>query len=101
MVPLRVSERNDPCKDKQCGFGAHCVASPDGHNASCRCPENCRNYGDHPGSRSVCGSDGVDYKDQCELQRAGCESKINVTIKFLGKCGKYTGINNVQKLLGE
>ncbi|XP_065165658.1 agrin-like isoform X4 [Atheta coriaria] len=89
---LYVEERNDPCKDKQCGFGAHCVASPDGHNASCRCPENCRNYGDHPGSRSVCGSDGVNYKDQCELQRAACESKINVTIKFLGKCDPCLGI---------
>lgn len=83
-----VSEQNDPCRERQCGFGAKCVVTPDGRNASCVCPDKCPNYGDHSTSRPVCGSDGVDYKNQCELERAACSSNTNITIKFSGKCGK-------------
>lgn len=82
-------EQNDPCRDKQCTFGARCVVSPDGHNVSCVCPDKCPSYGDHTTSRPVCGTDGVDYKNQCELQRAACTSNTNITVKFLGKCGEY------------
>ncbi|XP_063914885.1 agrin-like isoform X2 [Zophobas morio] len=85
-------EQNDPCRDKQCGFGARCVVSPDGRNASCVCPDKCPSYGDHTTSRPVCGSDGVDYKNQCELQKAACTSNANITVKFLGKCDPCAGV---------
>lgn len=65
------------------------MVSPDGHNVSCVCPDKCPNYGDHTTSRPVCGTDGIDYKNQCELQRAACTSNTNITVKFLGKCGEY------------
>lgn len=83
------AEQEDPCKDKKCQFGARCVPSLDGKSAECRCPESCPSMGDHIGSRPVCGSDGLDYRDTCELRRAACLSNSEITIKYQGKCGKY------------
>ncbi|KAG5885807.1 hypothetical protein JTB14_001416 [Gonioctena quinquepunctata] len=85
-------EQSDPCRETQCGFGSRCVVSSDGRNASCICPEECPSYGDHTASRPVCGSDGMDYGNQCELERAACTSKTNITVKFLGKCDPCTGV---------
>ncbi|KAL3289355.1 hypothetical protein HHI36_022791 [Cryptolaemus montrouzieri] len=85
-------EQNDPCREKFCNFGAKCVVLPDGHNASCICPSTCPNYGDHVTSRPVCGSDGVTYNNQCELQQAACTSNANITVKFPGKCDPCAGV---------
>ncbi|XP_076059065.1 agrin-like isoform X2 [Oratosquilla oratoria] len=43
------------------------------------CPAHARN---HP----VCGSDGTDYKSQCELSRAACVLQRNVEVRFMGMC---------------
>ncbi|XP_030748435.1 agrin-like isoform X2 [Sitophilus oryzae] len=83
---------SDLCRDKNCGFGARCVVSPDGRNVSCVCPEKCHNYGDHVSSHPLCGSDGVDYKNKCELDRAACKSNTNITVKFNGKCDPCSGV---------
>lgn len=81
-------EMPDPCLDKECPFGARCVASMDGRTAQCECPSKCPNYGDHTGSRAVCGSDGKDYRNLCELRRSACQQNMKITVKFQGKCGK-------------
>ncbi|CAG9855043.1 unnamed protein product [Phyllotreta striolata] len=85
-------EQNDPCRDKECNFGSRCVVNSDGRNATCVCPDKCPNYGDHTTSRAVCGSDGENYGNQCELQRAACNSQTNITIKFYGKCDPCAGV---------
>lgn len=81
--------QNDPCKDKHCPYGGRCVPTTDGKNSTCQCPTKCPNYGDHAGSRPVCGSDGQDYDNQCELRRAACHAGVNITVRFSGKCGEY------------
>lgn len=83
------AEQPDPCKDKKCPYGARCVPSLDGKTADCRCPESCPNLGDHVGSRPVCGSDGLDYRDSCDLKRAACLANTEITVKYQGKCGKF------------
>lgn len=82
------AEQENPCKDKKCPFGARCVPTADGKAAECKCPENCPNLGDHVGSRPVCGSDGLDYRDNCELRRAACLASTEISIKYQGKCGE-------------
>lgn len=96
LIVLRVTspcyvfpaEQEDPCKEKRCPFGARCIPSADGKTAECRCPENCPSLGDHVGSRPVCGSDGLDYRDLCELRRTACLANAEIAVKYHGKCGK-------------
>ncbi|KAK6622158.1 hypothetical protein RUM44_001965 [Polyplax serrata] len=80
------TEQEDPCKDRKCPFGARCVPSMDGKTAECKCPESCPSLGDHVGSRPVCGSDGLDYRDSCELKRSACLSSTEIAVKYQGKC---------------
>ncbi|KAK2184807.1 hypothetical protein NP493_252g05062 [Ridgeia piscesae] len=76
----------DPCQGKECSFGAQCVPSLDGQTARCQCPEQCSHYGDSVGSRPVCGTDGRDYRNVCELRRAACHAMKDITVKYQGKC---------------
>ncbi|XP_065165794.1 agrin-like isoform X2 [Atheta coriaria] len=80
-------EVRDPCKERQCEVGAHCVASPDGRNATCRCIEKCLET-----AAPVCGSDGVDYLNECELQVSACRTKHDVVVRYQGKCDPCLGI---------
>lgn len=78
----------DPCADKACLFGSRCVASADGHVATCECPTSCPNYGDSDDSQPVCGSNGVNYRNKCELDREACRQRRNITVRYEGRCGK-------------
>ena len=79
----------DPCKDKECSFGAQCVPSIDGLTARCQCPQRCDSYGDSVGSKPVCGTDGHDYPTQCEMRKAACSEMKDIGVKYFGKCGEY------------
>ena len=79
----------DPCKEKECSYGAQCVPSLDGLTARCQCPQRCNRYGDSVGSTPVCGSNGKDYENQCEMRRAACNEMIDIRVKYFGKCGKF------------
>ena len=79
----------DPCSNKECSFGAHCVPSLDGLTARCQCLQICNRYGDSDGSTPVCGSDGIVYLNECEMRRASCTNMREVFVKYAGQCGKY------------
>ncbi|XP_030843085.1 agrin isoform X4 [Strongylocentrotus purpuratus] len=69
----------DPCDNVTCNFGASCVV--EGAVASCLCPEIClESY------NPVCGSDGVDYNNECDLNAAACSQQKSVTVVFQGLC---------------
>ncbi|XP_044740905.1 agrin-like isoform X2 [Chrysoperla carnea] len=75
-------ELSDPCHGKVCSHGAQCTISSDGQNATCECPESCP----HDISRPVCGTNGHDYRDTCELLKHACETNSNFTVQFEGMC---------------
>ncbi|XP_077545401.1 agrin-like isoform X2 [Haemaphysalis longicornis] len=82
----------DPCKEKSCEWGAECRPTLDGRGADCVCPDKCVSYGDARGSRPVCGSDGRDYPNSCELRRAACNAMRDVEQRFTGPCDPCRGV---------
>ncbi|XP_059489146.1 agrin-like isoform X2 [Neocloeon triangulifer] len=92
VMHLGECDMPDPCAQKQCPPGARCVASADGRSARCECPAKCPAYGDHVGSRPVCGSDGVDYANLCQLRRAACTADADITVRYHGKCDPCAGL---------
>ena len=66
----------------ECGHGEVCVV--DGHRARCLCPPYCldRRF------QYVCGSDGITYKNYCELMRTACMiGDRTLKKKQNGRCG--------------
>lgn len=80
------SDLKDPCVEKKCHFGAQCQPSLDGRTAECICPEKCATYGDSR-SRPVCGTDGKDYLNVCELRRSSCLEMREIEVRYKGHCG--------------
>lgn len=85
---LDVNAAN-PCSTKECPFGAKCVPSVDGLGVECVCPLKCPSYGDSSDSRPVCGSDGVDYDNLCQLNKYACANSKQIHVYYNGSCGKF------------
>lgn len=82
------SDVQDPCEHKECSYGAKCVPSLDGLTARCQCTERCDSFGDTYENKPVCGNDGRNYANICELHRSACREMKDIKIKYYGKCGK-------------
>ncbi|GBM23934.1 hypothetical protein AVEN_86565-1 [Araneus ventricosus] len=92
MAFLFHADLKDPCEEKECHFGAQCQPSLDGRTAECICPEKCATYGDSR-SRPVCGTDGKDYPNVCELRRTSCLEMREIEVRYKGHCGMEAFVN--------
>ncbi|XP_054637122.1 agrin isoform X1 [Dunckerocampus dactyliophorus] len=72
----------DPCTDVTCSYGSTCVQSTDGLSAKCMCPLGCEGKPE----QTVCGSDGKDYRNECELHQYACKNQKNVRLQHQGPC---------------
>ncbi|XP_034447566.1 agrin isoform X10 [Hippoglossus hippoglossus] len=72
----------DPCTDVICSYGSTCVQSTDGLSAKCMCPLGCEGKPEE----TVCGSDGQDYRNECELHQHACKSQKNIRVQYQGPC---------------
>ncbi|XP_034733623.1 agrin isoform X4 [Etheostoma cragini] len=72
----------DPCTDVVCSYGSTCVQSSDGLSAKCMCPLGCEGKRE----QTVCGSDGKDYRNECELHQHACKNQRNIRVQFQGHC---------------
>lgn len=81
------SGSKDPCAEVTCSFGSTCVRSADGQTARCVCPASCSGVAES----IVCGSDGKDYRSECDLNKHACDKQENVFKKFDGACGECPG----------
>ncbi|XP_057175889.1 agrin isoform X5 [Triplophysa rosa] len=72
----------DPCSDVTCSFGSTCIQSSDGMSAKCMCPLSCENVP----KQVVCGSDGLDYQSECELNMKACATQKNIRVHHQGRC---------------
>uniref|UniRef100_A0A0P6FGP9 Agrin n=1 Tax=Daphnia magna TaxID=35525 RepID=A0A0P6FGP9_9CRUS len=87
-----LEDKPDPCADLKCPPGAKCIAAADASSASCQCPTKCSSYGDSVGSRPVCGADGKDYPNTCELHKSSCLANRRIDVKFQGACDPCASI---------
>ncbi|TDH10905.1 hypothetical protein EPR50_G00079800 [Perca flavescens] len=74
--------RKDPCTDVACSYGSTCVQSSDGLSAKCMCPLGCEGKRE----QTVCGSDGKDYRNECELHQHACKNQRNIRVQYQGHC---------------
>ncbi|XP_078110554.1 agrin isoform X1 [Sander vitreus] len=72
----------DPCTDVACSYGSTCVQSSDGLSAKCMCPLSCEGKRE----QTVCGSDGKDYRNECELHQHACKNQRNIRVQYQGHC---------------
>ncbi|XP_061623301.1 agrin isoform X4 [Phyllopteryx taeniolatus] len=72
----------DPCAEVTCSYGSTCVQSTDGLSAKCMCPLGCEGRPE----RTVCGSDGKDYRNECELHQYACKNHKNIRVQHQGQC---------------
>uniref|UniRef100_A0A8C2BKC9 Agrin n=1 Tax=Cyprinus carpio TaxID=7962 RepID=A0A8C2BKC9_CYPCA len=80
--PCGKSTLKDPCSDVTCSFGSTCIQSSDGLSAKCMCPLSCENVP----KNVVCGSDGLDYQSECELNMKACDAQKNIRVHHQGRC---------------
>ncbi|XP_033113619.1 agrin-like [Anneissia japonica] len=80
-------EFGNPCNGKDCEFGSECMLSQDGISAKCVCPQEC----DMSDYNIVCGSDGVTYMNECELNRYGCMQRKHIMVARQGVCNPCKG----------
>lgn len=94
------------CKSKACPNYSKCKIDENGFYAKCYCPYDCdlndlnsmllmfatainRTYIlNIRTDQTVCGTNGKDYRNFCELQREACNENYDIKIAYLGKCGK-------------
>ncbi|KAL4831732.1 hypothetical protein H8958_015365 [Nasalis larvatus] len=91
--------RAGPCEQAECGSGGSgsgedgdceqelCrqrggVWDEDSEDGPCVCDFNCQSVLGSP----VCGSDGVTYSTECELKKARCESRQELSVVAQGAC---------------
>ncbi|TNN32597.1 Agrin [Liparis tanakae] len=74
----------------------HCGSGGSGSGAESCEQDRCRMFGgswdeDAEDDRCVCGSDGRNYSNECQLKKARCEKQEHLLIQSQGHCaGRYT-----------
>ncbi|CAF0717274.1 unnamed protein product [Brachionus calyciflorus] len=88
------------CKNKACPNYATCKIEENGLVPKCVCPTSCQNHTSEFNSdsnprhfsneillnRIICGSDGNDYENFCELKKFSCKMNREIKIAYFGKC---------------
>ncbi|KAG8193223.1 hypothetical protein JTE90_005570 [Oedothorax gibbosus] len=78
----------DPCKTTECHFGSMCTPSPDGRKALCVCSQDCVRHD----KIVVCGTDGRNYLNACEMRKAACREMRDIQVHFEGVCDPCDGV---------
>lgn len=80
ILPKVDPTTSNPCAFGMCANYGKCEVHRG--RPRCVCPSSC------PGpKRPICGSDGVTYASQCDLEKESCTSKKEITPAKIGFCG--------------
>ncbi|XP_058793471.1 agrin-like isoform X2 [Phymastichus coffea] len=89
-IQVLYPQQCNGCENKKCEHYGICESEPSGE-AKCICPSNCEEA-ESTGSSIVCGSDGITYKNECELKKTSCTSQILIVVSYKGDCEMCTSI---------
>lgn len=78
------------CQDLNCTHFSRCQIASNGR-AECQCPE-CPAPAQ---KRPVCGSNGITYESECQLQMKSCESGSKISVWKEGACGEFMNRSQV------
>lgn len=84
---------DNPCQGYTCPVNAWCIPSDDFTTPKCVCHQSCYDVGDYDESFPICGSNGVNYKSLCHLKREACSLKLDIRVKYWGRCNPCDSIN--------
>lgn len=71
------------CSLLSCGPGHDCQVDRHLGVATCVCSGNCE-----PIVRPVCASNGQTFRNVCEMNRQGCQTRKSLTVQYVGSCGE-------------
>lgn len=81
IIYFLLKESNS-CKSLKCSIYQECEVNRYGI-AECKCQTTCAKV-----FRPVCSTDFETFSSECELKRQACLSHRNITIRYMGVCGK-------------
>eukprot|EP00117_Sycon_ciliatum_P050308 scpid92993/ scgid35525/ Follistatin-related protein 5; Follistatin-like protein 5 len=73
------------CTGVRCGKGQLCVPKLDGSGPTCRCRLKCKTA-----ESKVCGTDGREYRNSCEMHRQACLHARKLRVYTAGPCKNTT-----------
>ncbi|KAK2551187.1 Agrin, partial [Acropora cervicornis] len=79
---LAFQQGRVPCDESNCQYGGQCSLDSTGL-FRCQCRIYCARQTD-----PVCGTDGVTYKNPCQLRIESCQKQRNITRLHYGYCGR-------------
>ena len=77
----------DHCMFTNCPFYGSCSVDDEG-STKCSCPGA---YSCPPGI--VCGSDGLDYGNECKMKTKSCKERKELVVVNKGACSKFISKN--------
>ncbi|ESN94520.1 hypothetical protein HELRODRAFT_164376 [Helobdella robusta] len=93
------AETRDPCATITCYYGSKCAVEENQPSCVCEDDRSCEAYDENEDINdvqshyhkheynSVCGDDGVQYRNICELRKRQCIEQREINVKVYGLCG--------------
>ena len=80
---------SDLCKTTECSRPYSTCEVVQGV-AECVCRFSCSRERD-----LVCGTDGSNYENECELRQAACQNRVDIRVAHRGDCGKSSNLSQL------
>lgn len=78
------------CSDKTCPNYGSCKLNRNSFTPECACPTECKDESEQQNTlilgSGICGTDGKDYLNFCELKNYSCKKNREIKIAYFGKC---------------
>lgn len=81
-----LCDAKSKCDMLKCPKNKVCVVDKTTNEAKCECPTFCLYKNEYKKLGVVCATNGITYKDYCDLLYSNCQDEHNATVAFYGTC---------------